>query len=79
MVFAFNPDDGPARLFRYVEPGTLPGANLLAIYVKHQNLLIIDRELFNQLTDTERHLVLRTQEPSLEVEHTRDRSARLAA
>ena len=68
MAFAFNPDDGPARLMRYVEPGTLPGANLLAIYDKAQNLLIIDRELFERLTETERSITLRTQQSFLEIE-----------
>jgi len=71
MAFAFNPDDGPPRLMRYVEPGTLPGTNLLAIYDKAQNLLIIDRELFERLTDTERSITLRTTQSFLEVDLSR--------
>jgi hypothetical protein len=62
-MFAFNPDDGPARLMRYVEPGTLPGRNILAIYDKTINLLIIDREKFNTLSDVEKKLLLRTHAP----------------
>ena len=79
MAFAFNPDDGPARLFRYVEPGTLPADNLLAILIKEKNLLIIDREYFERLSDTEQHLVLRTQRPFLEISFPPNRAARLAA
>jgi hypothetical protein len=62
-MFAFNPDVGPARLMRYVEPGTLPGENLLAVYDKSINLLIIDREKFETLTKVERSLLLRTHAP----------------
>lgn len=68
MAFAFNPDDGPARLIRYVERGTLPGVGLRALYDKDTNLLIVDREWFDGLTATERHLVLRTQRPYLDTE-----------
>lgn len=69
MAFAFNPDDGPARLIRYVEPGTLPSANLLAIYIKSQNLLIIDREHFERLDWLDKHRLLRTQQPYTEVSY----------
>jgi hypothetical protein len=79
MAFAFNPDDGPARLFRYVAPGTLPAANLLAIYDKTKNLLIIDREHFERLSDVERHRVLRTQRSYLEVIYEKNRPPAIAA
>lgn len=69
MVFAFNPDDGPPRLFRYVEPGTLPSRDLLSIYDKTQNLLIIDRAHFAKLSDVEKHFVLRTQQPFIEIHY----------
>jgi hypothetical protein len=78
MAFAFNPDDGPARLIRYVEPGTLPAANLLAIYDKTQNLLIIDRDHFERLDWIDRHLTLRTHRPYLEIEYDRRGLARAA-
>ena len=58
-----DPIDGPARLMRYVEPGTLPGKNILAIYDKDNNLLIIDREKFGTLTKLEQRALLRTHEP----------------
>lgn len=79
MAFAFNPDDGPARIIRYVEPGTLPAANLLAIYDKSQNLLIIDRDHFERLDWIDKHLTLRTHKPFLEIEYEANRPVRVAA
>jgi hypothetical protein len=68
MAFAFNPDDGPARLIRYVARGTLPGVGLRTLYDKSANLLIIDQLWFDGLTTTEQHLVLRTQQPYIDTE-----------
>lgn len=79
MAFAFNPDNRPARLFRYVEPGTLPAANLLAVYVESQNLLIIDREHFERLSDINRHLLLRTHSPYVEIAYEANRPPRMLA
>lgn len=78
MAFAFNPDDGPARIIRYVEPGTLPSANLLAIYDKSQNLLIIDREHFERLDWIDRHQLLRTHSPYHEIAYDHRGVARAA-
>lgn len=68
MPFAFNPDDGPPRLIRFVEPGTLPDKNLLAIYVKSDNLLIVDRKLYDTLSPVQQKLTLRTHKSSLTVD-----------
>jgi hypothetical protein len=68
MAFAFNPDDGPARIIRYVARGTLPEVGLRALYDKSANLLIVDKEWFDGLTETEKNLVLRTQRPYLDTE-----------
>jgi hypothetical protein len=68
MSFAFNPDDGPARLIRYVDPGTLPGLDILALYDRTTNLLIIDRVHFAKLTETEKQLTLKTQRSCLTAE-----------
>lgn len=66
MTFAFNPDNGPARLIRYVEPGTMPGLDLISILDPVKNLLIINRELFyNKLTDVDQKQLLRTQRTSV--------------
>lgn len=66
--FAFNPDDGPPRIIRYVEPGTLPGKDLLSIYDPTQNLLIINKELFERLSATDKSQVLRTHRTSITVQ-----------
>ena len=63
MAFAFNPDDRPARLLRFVEPGTLPDADLVAVYDEPNNLVIIDRELFEQLKSVDQHLVKSIKSP----------------
>ncbi len=68
MTFSFNPDDGPARIMRYVEPGTLPGKNLLCIWDQANNLLVINRELFEQLTPVQKSQTLRTQRTSITME-----------
>jgi hypothetical protein len=65
MTFAFNPDGRPPRLMRYVEPGTLPGRDLLCVYDYANNLLIINQELFAQLSSVDQSQVLRTQRTSI--------------
>jgi len=62
MPFAFVPDDGrPHRLFRWT---TLQG-NLLATYDYDQNLLVIDKDKFDNLNKYEQSRVLRTHEEKL--------------
>jgi hypothetical protein len=68
MPFAFNPDDGPPRLIRYVERGTLPGVGLRALYDSTMNLLIVDRVWFEGLGWADKHQVLRTHKPYLDTE-----------
>jgi hypothetical protein len=63
--FAFCPKGRPPRLERFVEPGTLPGVNLLALYDAKQNLVIINRELFDKLSREDQRKTLRTQQPAL--------------
>jgi hypothetical protein len=67
MVFAFTPDDRPARLMRYVDRGTLPDATLVCIYIHEQNLLIIDKDHFAALNDNDKRTVLRTHHPYHEI------------
>jgi hypothetical protein len=68
MAFSFNPDDGPARIIRYVARGTLPEVGLRALLDKKANLLIIDRDWFEGLSSTDQQLVLKTQRPYLDTE-----------
>lgn len=64
MSFALCPDNGPPRLWRFVdEPlgwgvGGLPVA---AILHADENILKIDRVAYEQLGELERHMLLRTQ------------------
>ena len=67
MRFAFCPDDAPPRLIRFVEPGVLPGRELLSIYDASKNLVIINRELYAQLPKQEQRETLRTQRPSISI------------
>lgn len=63
-MFALCPDNGPPRLWRYVdEPlgwghGGLP---IVSIFHEDQNILKIDRVALAQLPELEQHRVLRTQ------------------
>jgi hypothetical protein len=63
--FAFVPDEGPPRLIRYVEHGSLPDGDLVSIFDATNNLLIVDREHFDRLDKPEQEQVLRTREPHL--------------
>ena len=62
MSFAICPDDGLPRLWRFVASGSLP-EEVIATLDKAQNLLTIDRGLFEQLAPLEQHMLLRTHAP----------------
>lgn len=66
-----------ARIIRYVLPGTLPGRDLLSLYDKGANLLIVDRDHFERLSDEDREVVLRTQEPALSIEYPTNKPPRI--
>jgi hypothetical protein len=66
-----------ARIIRYVLPGTLPGRDWLSLYDKGANLLIVDRDHFERLSDEDREIVLRTQEPALSIEYPKDKPPRI--
>ncbi len=61
MPFALCPDTGPPRLWRFVDDDIMLAARLVAMLDEKSNLLIINRELFEQLPEfPDRHQVLRT-------------------
>ncbi len=63
MAFTLCPDDGPPRLWRFVAAGELgfAGGGLPVVSVLLPgNILMIDNELFHELTDMDRHMLLRT-------------------
>ena len=67
MSSALCPEGGPSRLIRFVEPGTLPDDTLVSLFDPRQNLLLIDRELFESLPYLEKHIVLHTTRKFIEI------------
>lgn len=68
MTSVFVPHDRPPRLERYTdEPigDDATGQPLICVLDYEQNILLINRDLFNQLSPFEQRAVLRTNEPAL--------------
>jgi hypothetical protein len=64
MTVAFTPHDRPPRLTRFVDEA-LPGENTICVLDFEQNLLLINRQLYDQLGPATQREVLRTNEPAL--------------
>jgi hypothetical protein len=60
MVFALCPDEGPPRLWRFVDDETMTAASMVSLLSKKDNILIINKPLFDQLGELNQHMVLRT-------------------
>lgn len=63
MSFALCPDNGPPRLWRFVDESLGWGAGglpIAAILHSDENILKIDRVCYEQLGELERHMLLRT-------------------
>jgi len=62
MAFALCPDGGLPRLWRFVDDDRTmtEGCIVSALYPEY-NLLVVNRVLFDQLPELDRHRVLRTQ------------------
>jgi hypothetical protein len=54
-----------SRLIRYVPAGAMPGLNLVSIWDALQELLIVNKGLFEQLSPSDQRTVLRTHKPSI--------------
>lgn len=65
--FAFVPDDAPPRLVRFVGPGAMPGKGIVSMYDASNNLLIVDRAIYDALSLEQQRAVLRTHEKFLTV------------
>lgn len=64
MDFAFNPDDGPARIIRRLPASAFPGEpRAIAYLFREQNVLLVNREVFDRLSKAERNAVIRAKEP----------------
>lgn len=60
MGFALCPDNGPPRLWRFVDNPAMTNDKVVAMLVPEKNLLIVNRELFDRLSDIDKHMTLRT-------------------
>ncbi|MGE0677812.1 hypothetical protein [Pseudolabrys sp.] len=60
MTSAFCPDDAPPRLFRYLPKTEFPHDEVLATLDKTSNILRINKDLFDNLSWLQKHLLLRT-------------------
>lgn len=67
----FNPEGGLPRLFRYVP--VMPTPDILTLYFPKQNLLMINKEHWEGLSDEMRHRVMRTEERCLEINYPANR------
>lgn len=61
MGFALCPDDGPPRLWRYIDDDIMTTANMVSMLDKKRNILFINKPVFEKLTDIDKHMALRTQ------------------
>lgn len=62
-----TPHNGPNRLFRYVDPRLLPSPTVVSYLHKDKNLLLINRDLFDQLPRHEKQRVWNTDQTIIEV------------
>lgn len=56
-----------SRLIRYVGPGVLSGEGTLSVYDKATNLIIINRELYDRLSESEQRSTLTTERAHISV------------
>ncbi len=65
MTYALCPDNGPPRLWRFVAAGELGyegGRPIVTILLHKDNLLLIDKELYDKQGELQQHMLLRTQD-----------------
>lgn len=62
------PAPGLNRVWRWVEPGTLPGTRLVAIFDHTKNLMVIDKVKFAGLSSTQQEQLMKSNEPVYELE-----------
>lgn len=63
MGFNLCPDNGPPRIWRFVEPGSLGyqgGRPIVSLLQKRTNIQLLDKELLDELGDNHRLMVLHT-------------------
>lgn len=67
MSFTLNPDGGLPRLIRYLPASEFPSVDTIAMLDANNNLLRVNRSLFDQLSKDEQGRVLTTRAAFLEV------------
>ena len=65
MDFAFCPEKGYPRVMRYVSSEAMPTPTTITTLDREQNVLVINKPIFDRLLEMDRHRVLRTQKPIL--------------
>lgn len=60
MTFALCPDNGPPRLWRFVDSEPMTINNMVSVLDEKNNILIVNKPLFDRLGELNRHMVLRT-------------------
>ena len=65
MDFAFCPEKGYPRVMRYVSSEVMPTPTTITTLDREQNVLVINKPIFDRLLEMDRHRVLRTHKPIL--------------
>jgi hypothetical protein len=59
-MFAFVPDNAPPRILRFVGPEHFAAPSIVCQLDEASNLLIINRALYDRLSEIDQHQVVRT-------------------
>jgi hypothetical protein len=65
MDFALNPSNGPPRLIRFVSSTELPDDSCVSYLIVRDNLLLVNRHHYEQLTSTNQQRVIKTHSTTL--------------
>lgn len=60
------PDDGPPRLIRFVTHEVMPSSETLSVLDRTNNLLLVQKELFDLLTPSDQRSVIATDHSYIE-------------
>jgi hypothetical protein len=60
MGFALCPDEGPPRLWRYTDDDQMTSGRMVSMLDAKRNILLINKPLFDQLGELDKHRLLRT-------------------
>ena len=60
MGFALCPDEGPPRLWRFVDDDTMTADRVVSILDTGRNILVVNKPLYDQMGELDKHMLLRT-------------------